>query len=232
MSIDLFLNGPLGAWVLDQVDRADVGLVHSPTPAICERARALGIEALCGNASNVQYMAKGRAALSMHYPYLLKPHVLERYGAVYNVHPGLLPWGKCYYPVFWALWAGEPCGCTLHRIDGGIDTGDVVAQRKVSVYEWDTGGTLHRRVSEAEKGLFLEWWPRLAAGEAVPCKPQGAGGSFHYRREFFALKQAAGLGQLSADDVLRLVRCLSHEQYTGLVVTFGGRRYEISARPV
>ena len=99
-------------------------------------------------------------------------------------------------------------------------------------YDWDTGGTLHRRVSEMEKALFLEWWPCVVADAGPAGKPQGDGGSFHYQREFFELKDRARDGALSADKLLRLIRCLSHEQYTGLLVTFGGRKYEISARPV
>lgn len=231
-SVDLFLNGPLGAWVLDQVDARTVGCVHSPSANIVEKACALGIPAFSGNASGVDYMARGRTGLSVHYPYLLKPHLLDRYNAVYNIHPGLLPWGKCYYPVFWALWADEPAGCTLHKIDAGIDTGNIVAQQVVPQYDWDTGGGLHRRVSEAEKGLFLEWWPGLAEG-VVPVGVQQVGtGSFHYRREFFDLKARAQAGEMSGGELLRLIRCLSHEQYTGLLVTLGGRRYEVSMRPV
>lgn len=231
MNVDLFLNGPLGVWVLDQVDAGQVGCVHSPMWEICQRARALGIAAVEGNANDVTYHAAS-VGLSMHYPYILKEHVLERYQALYNVHPALLPWGKCYYPVFWALWAGEPAGCTLHRIAAGIDDGQIVAQRAVPAYPWDTGGTLHRRVSEAEQGLFLEYWPMIAAGEALASRPQPESGSFHYRSEFLRLKNEAAVEALSGTELLDLIRCLSHPDYSGLVVTLGGRTYEVSARPL
>ena len=229
--VDLFLNGPLGAWILDQVDAGQVGCVHSPTAEICRQARALGIAAIEGNANAVTYQAAS-VGLSMHYPYILKGHVLERYAALYNIHPALLPWGKCYYPVFWALWAGEPAGCTLHRIAAGIDDGPIVAQREVPVYLWDTGGTLHQRVSEAEKGLFLTFWPKIAAGVFYEGTPQPEGGSFHYRSEFMRLKNEVDVEALSGPELLDLIRCLSHPAYSGLVVTLGARSYEVSMWPL
>jgi len=233
MTVDLFLNGPLGAWVLDQVDARDVGIVHSPTPAICEKARNIGIRAGAGfegESINSYGDTVSSVGLSMHYPYILKPEVLARYDVIYNIHPGLLPWGRCYYPVFWALWADEPAGCTLHVIDEGVDTGPIIIQNEVAKYDWDTGGSLHRRVSEMEKALFLNWWKY---GEAIgERRPQPEGGSYHSKQSFFDLKREAQTGQMSADEVLRLIRCLSHEDYTGMIVSFGGRTYEISARPV
>ena len=230
MSVDLFLGGPLGLWVLDNVDAVDVGVVYWSTEEIFGKARALGLSAWRSPALPVR--TDSARGLSMHYPRLLPPEVLARYEAVYNVHPGYLPWGRCYYPVFWALYAGEPCGCTLHVIDKGIDTGPVVERRRVPVYGWDTGGTLHRRVSEMEKALFLEWWPRIAAGEDVPATPQEGRGSYHAMREFFQLKQRADTGKMGGAELLHLVRCLSHDKYTGLLVNVGGRMYEVSMRPV
>lgn len=165
--------------------------------------------------------------LSFHFPTLLKPPVLARYERLYNIHPALLPWGRCYYPVFWALWADEPAGCTLHEIDAGIDSGPIVAQIGVQKYNWDTGGSLHQRVSDAEKALFLQYWPLIAGGMTLPAAPQAPGGSFHYKREFFELKQPESLDKLTALDLLRLSRCLAHPAYTGMLVTLGGRHYEL-----
>lgn len=221
MKVDLFLGGPLGLWVLDQVDAKDIGTVYTCTPEIISRARKLGMSG-----------AKGDIGFSMHYPYLLKPDVISTYKAIYNIHPGLLPYGRSYYPVFWSLWQNEPTGCTLHIIDDGIDTGPIIAQKRVVKYEWDTGGSLHRRVSEAEKALFLEYWPRIIGGEKFIAVPQSDGGSLHYRRDFFELKKRARYEQMNGSQIIHLITCLSHEQYTGLEVIIGGRRYEISAREV
>lgn len=223
MKVDLFLGGPLGLWVLDQVDAQTIGAVYTSDLAIVTRAEKLGITPNYPNPHKT-------VGFCMHYPAVLAPGVVNSYEVIYNIHPGLLPWGRCYYPVFWALWNDEPAGCTLHIIDDGIDTGPIVSQRNIPKYDWDTGGTLHRRVSEAEKGLFLEYWQRIIDRERPIGYKQSSGGSFHYKREFFELKRDVRIGILGVNNVIRLIRCLSHDDYTGLEVTLGGRRYEISAR--
>ena len=114
------------------------------------------------------------------------------------------------------------------------------------------GGTLHQRVSDAEKGLFLEYWPRIVAGDMPPAIPQPAGGSFHLKQEFFELKEPVRMRGLSFDEflalddkeplpfkniteLLTLILCLSHPDYSGMIVMVGGKygkKYEISMRPV
>lgn len=85
---------------------------------------------------------------------------------ILNIHPSLLPkfGGKGYYGhhVHEAvLKAGEKeSGCTLHLVDHGIDTGEILEQAKVPVYENDTADSLAARVQEVEKPLYLEGFLR------------------------------------------------------------------------
>jgi phosphoribosylglycinamide formyltransferase-1 len=72
-----------------------------------------------------------------------------------NVHPSLLP----AYPGLraWeqALLAGERrTGCTVHYVDAGMDTGDILAQQIVSISESDTPESLHQRIQVAEHQLL------------------------------------------------------------------------------
>ncbi len=232
--VDLFLGGKLGLWVLDNVDPRTIGMVYTFDDAIWAKAHA-GNFRPCKDANDDRKKYREKSAvigLSVHYPALLKPYVLNGYMRIYNIHPGYLPWGRCYYPVFWALWKDEPAGCTLHEIDEGIDTGPLVAQRKVSKYDWDSGGSLHKRVSDAEKGLFLEYWPRIVSGEVYPGVPQEGQGSFHLQAKFLEMKAN---GRYLVDDeheLLRLIRCLSHPDYSGMLCNVAGRQYEVSARLV
>jgi Formyl transferase len=170
---------------------------------------------------------------SVHYPRIIRPPLLTRYRKIYNLHPGYLPWGRGFYPVFWALWEGTPAGATLHEMSEGLDEGPVVAQTRVPYDEDDTGGSLHARVREAERQLFLEYWPRVARGEELPAHPQAEGaGTRHARREFFALKESARVEALSGPQLLRLARCLTFPGHTGLEVTLGRAKFELRLEPL
>jgi len=89
---------------------------------------------------------------------------------VLNVHPSLIPsfCGKGYYGNIVhskALEYGvKVSGCTIHFVDQGYDTGPIILQKTVDVYEEDTADTLNDRVFAAECQAYPEAIELLAQG--------------------------------------------------------------------
>ncbi|MEY2562688.1 MAG: phosphoribosylglycinamide formyltransferase 1 [Verrucomicrobiota bacterium] len=87
---------------------------------------------------------------------VLKAPMLEAFPRrIINIHPSLLP----KYPGIesWsqALAAGEKVtGCSVHYVDAGIDSGEIIAQREVPVLPNDTPDSLHARIQVAERTLY------------------------------------------------------------------------------
>ncbi|MCA1660026.1 MAG: phosphoribosylglycinamide formyltransferase [Verrucomicrobiaceae bacterium] len=76
---------------------------------------------------------------------------------IINLHPSLLPKFPGVEAWKQALDAGEKTtGCSVHYVDAGIDSGEVIAQRKVPVMPGDTPETLHARIQVAERALYPE----------------------------------------------------------------------------
>lgn len=96
---------------------------------------------------------------------ILKAPVLDAFtGRIINIHPSLLP--KFPGKEAWtqALAAGaEVTGCTVHFVDSGIDTGEIIAQREVEILPDDTAASLHERIQIAERELFPQVIGQLAA---------------------------------------------------------------------
>jgi hypothetical protein len=184
MPADLLIGGTLGGWALGHADPADVAQVVTDDPTLTRAAAALGLPVRHGH----DY-APSSHGLSVHYQRIVPAALIERYRGLWNLHPGLLPWGRGMYPVFWALWEGTPAGATLHELVEALDAGPIVAQTEVPIRPDDTGGSLHARVQQAEKDLFDAYWPRIVAGESLPATPQSGPGSFHTLAEFHALKE-------------------------------------------
>lgn len=92
-------------------------------------------------------------------------------GHIINVHPALMP--KFSGPGFYGgnvheavLKAGEKeTGCTIHVVDEGVDTGEIIAQKKVSISPDDIPETLKEKVQNLEKKLYPEVIRRFAKGE-------------------------------------------------------------------
>jgi phosphoribosylglycinamide formyltransferase-1 len=76
---------------------------------------------------------------------------------IINVHPSLLPKFPGVEAWKQALSADEKVtGCSVHYVDAGIDSGEIIAQRKVSVLPGDTPESLHARIQIAERALYPE----------------------------------------------------------------------------
>ena len=76
---------------------------------------------------------------------------------IINIHPSLLPKHRGLRAWEQALAAGDSvAGCTVHYVDEGVDTGEIIAQAEVDILPGDTAETLHARIQEAEHVLYPE----------------------------------------------------------------------------
>ena len=74
---------------------------------------------------------------------------------ILNIHPSLLPKFPGLEAWKQALAAGEKvAGCTVHYVDVGVDSGEIIAQRAVPILPNDTPETLHARIQIAERALY------------------------------------------------------------------------------
>ncbi len=93
---------------------------------------------------------------------ILSPRFLARFKII-NSHPSLLPLFPGSHAVADALAAGATeTGCTVHWVDSGVDSGPVIAQRKVPISVGDEVMTLHERIKEVERILLPEVVTELA----------------------------------------------------------------------
>lgn len=206
--LDLLVGGTLGGWALRNAPRGLVQQVVTRDEKLAALAGRLGHLVFAGDPHDAAF-APAPAALSVHFPLILRPALIDRYGgAIWNLHPGLLPYGRGMFPVFWALWEGTPAGATLHELTAGLDAGAIVEQREVAVLPEDTGGSLHARVQAAERELFDRWLPRLAAGERPAARPQPPGGTYHSLAEFEFMRDE-GRYEVPRGERERLERCLA-----------------------
>ena len=104
------------------------------------------------------------------YMRMIKAPLLDAFPRrIINIHPSLLPMFPGLEAWKQALAAGATeTGCTVHFVDAGMDTGEVIAQRAVPVLPNDTAETLHARIQVAEHTLYPEVLARLATATDEP----------------------------------------------------------------
>ncbi|MEI6843950.1 MAG: phosphoribosylglycinamide formyltransferase [Actinomycetes bacterium] len=86
---------------------------------------------------------------------ILAPDFVRRFRII-NSHPALLPNFPGAHAVRDALTAGvSRTGTTMHWVDEGVDTGEVIAQVAVDILPSDTEESLHERIKIQERGLIV-----------------------------------------------------------------------------
>lgn len=87
---------------------------------------------------------------------LVKSPLLQAFPSrIVNIHPSLLPAFPGLHAWEQAVHAGaEESGCTVHYVDGGMDTGPILGQARVPVLPGDTPESLHARIQVEEHRLY------------------------------------------------------------------------------
>ena len=152
---------------------AEVVAVYSDNPEayILERARLRGVPAEvldCQGYKN-KFPLETQAALAERlqelrvdliclagFMRLVKAPLLEAFPRrILNIHPALLPAFPGVEAWKQALQAGAArTGCTVHYVDAGMDTGEVIMQAQVPVLPGDTAESLHARIQVQEHILY------------------------------------------------------------------------------
>ena len=108
------------------------------------------------------------AIVVMAYGQLLSREVLEIPSiACLNLHASLLPRWRGAAPIQAAIAAGDPeTGITVMYMAEGLDTGDILLQRRIDILPTDIGGSLHDRLAQIAPEALLEALQMLANGNA------------------------------------------------------------------
>ncbi len=195
----LFLHHPFGLPALDAL-RATGRLAGVIVPdgrrasVVAEarrRAGAAGVPSWCVGRDDLARTLPALAAASgaeaglvTAFPWRLPDAALEAFPlGIYNAHPGLLPAYPGADPIFWQIRRGEAGGgITLHRLDGGVDTGPIVEVVPAPILPWETYGIHAARLEGLVGPLALRLAEALATGRPPATTPQGPAASFVCRR--------------------------------------------------
>lgn len=148
---------------------------------------------------------------------------LPRFGTL-NLHDSLLPKFTGFSPVLWAMISGESeIGLTVHRMDEGLDSGDILVQHSIPVPPDATGTELVLAAMELIPGAVHEALAAIASG-SPDWRPQNSAerSYFHKRSD----RDSRIEWSWPAVDLERFVRALS-EPYPRAFGYYGSERVEV-----
>jgi methionyl-tRNA formyltransferase len=115
--------------------------------------------------------------VSYGYRYILGKDLLDLFPVkAVNLHISLLPYCRGAHPVFWSILDEKQLGVTIHLLDEGLDTGNILFQQvtPLSIDRSESFSALHQKLRDSVEFLFRYNWKYLRTGECSGWKQQGS----------------------------------------------------------
>ena len=128
--------------------------------------------------------------LSSGYDRLLRPKTVQRFSQrIINLHAAYLPWARGIGTTLFATMLRYPYGVSVHFINEGLDTGNLISRKLVQPSPKDTLRTLYSKLLLATEELFFESFPKIVHGQTdgVPQEQLGEINTNRSRLQFESL---------------------------------------------
>jgi methionyl-tRNA formyltransferase len=151
---------------------------------------------------------KPQLAITICYPYLIDKKTINNFDkGIINLHTSLLPRGRGNHPINWDLIRGErETGVSVHYIDEGMDSGDIISQRAIPISAGDTVNSLINKAIEIGANLLIDVIEKIETDYPLPrYKQKQSEATFALRRK---PEQSYLHWEYSSAEIDRFVRAL------------------------
>jgi methionyl-tRNA formyltransferase len=150
--------------------------------------------------------------ISLEYDRLLQTAAFKS-SRLFNLHFSYLPEYKGMYTSIWPLLDGKNySGVTLHKIDAGIDTGDIIVRKRIPLLQDTTSRQLYELYFRRGLRLFQDWFPRLLQGDYTTTPQPAKRSSYRSRRSIDFANLKINLQQ-TAQSIHDQIRAFAFPEY-------------------
>lgn len=158
------------------------------------------------------YMRDDLIFISLEFDKIVNPDLFKD-ARLYNIHFSLLPSYKGMYTSAIPILNGEEMvGVTFHEIDKGIDTGNIIAQKKIKVDQKDTSRDLYSKYISNGTQLVLSQIENVIQ-DKVHAYPQEAKGSTYYSKKYINYSNLKIDLRQTALGIQKQIRAFSFREY-------------------
>ncbi len=122
--------------------------------------------------------------ISYGYRYIISREILNLFNnKAINLHISYLPYNRGSDPNFWSFIEKTPKGVTIHYLDEGVDTGDIIIQKEIEFdLNQETLATSYQKLHVLIQQLFKQNWENIKNGKCARKKQFGKG-SVHTQKD-------------------------------------------------
>lgn len=151
------------------------------------------------------------AIISLHCKQIFPPELVKNMLCI-NIHPGLNPYNRGWYPQVFAIINHVKLGATIHIMDEKVDHGPIIARKEVEIKSYYTSKEAYEKTLNAEIELFKENIQSIVDGTFTSFAPEFEGE--YYSIEDFNKLCALDMNEkLTMGDAINKLRALNHGSY-------------------
>ena len=171
---------------------------------------------------------KPQRGLMFSFPKILKKSFLDLFEmGCFNFHPARLPEYRGCYPTIWPILNDDKVAqCTMHVVDEGIDTGEIIDTWDVSVLPDETGYSLYEKMIEVIPRLLGKHLPKILLEQPIGIKQDESRANYFFKKLPHEAKIDWNWGAVKID---RFVRALYHPIFLGAYTDVDGKKFEVLA---
>ncbi len=149
--------------------------------------------------------------LSLHCKQLFPDKMVTEHTCI-NVHPGLNPYNRGWFPQVFGILRGMPVGVTIHLMDAELDHGPILWQRELTVGADETSKDVYERILATEMELMEEHLTDILTGNYT-LTPMAGEGNVNTREDYEALLKIDLDKPATYGEVIDFLRAMTHPPY-------------------
>ncbi|MCS7064113.1 MAG: hypothetical protein NZM04_08765 [Methylacidiphilales bacterium] len=236
----LFVNNRVGyeitKWLIDRGENI-VGIVLHPYSTAKYRSKILEAvknvsptvidAAMLGSSDTVISISHLSPDIGVcaYFGFILKKEIINIFQrGIVNIHPSYLPYNRGAHPNVWSIIDETPAGASIHWIDEGIDSGDIIDRIKIDIDITDTGESLYYKLEEACICIFKKNWCDIKYGRHGRTRQNLSEGTFHRVADLSSVSYIDLNRWYKAKDIIDQIRALTFRGYKGAYIVENGER--------
>ena len=120
--------------------------------------------------------------LSLHCKQIFPEWLVNNHRCI-NVHPGLNPYNRGWFPQTFSIINKLPAGVTIHEMDTELDHGPIIYQERLEIHSYDTSKDVYERILKVELELIKNHLDDLVNG-TYTTHPMDTEGNINYKSDF------------------------------------------------
>lgn len=155
--------------------------------------------------------SKYELVISAHCKKLFPPKLVNSFRCI-NIHPGLNPYNRGYYPQAFSLINKLPIGATIHEIDEKLDHGPIIYQEEIEIKSTDTSFSLYNKVIKKEIELFEKNFNSIINNNYIITTPKNEG-NLNLKKDFDNLCKIDLDNIDTFENHINLLKALTFDEY-------------------